>query len=134
MKILVTVTPAKDLTTETNSVPTNERPPAEITENSKPVETPVSFPSFPVNFSSNLIYPPVYPPLDMSIPPPNMPAISSVLPLPPHNIGTPNSIRHISPSATARPTFQPYTYPPNLSYFPRTPGPPYNNQRAYYPP
>ena len=121
-------------TTETNSVPTNGRPPIEVAETSKPMEAPIRFSPFPLNFSSNLIYPPIYPPMDMSIPPPNVTAMSPIVP--PPNLGTPNSLRHIPPPTTTTrpPPFQPYTYPPNLSYFPQTPGTPYNNQRSYYPP
>lgn len=131
---MVPVTPVRIPTTETNAVPMNGRPPIEVAETSKPIEPPIRFSPFPLNFSSNLVYPPMYPPVDMSVPPPNVAAMSPIVP--PPNLGTPNSIRHIPPPTTTTrpPPFQPFTYPPNLSYFPRTPGTPFNNQRSYYPP
>lgn len=121
--------------TETNSVPVNERQLGNdvIIENSRLIESStVQFQPYTMNFSNNLIYPTVYPPLDLSIPPPNVVPMKSIHP-------PPNTMRIIQPPTNIRQPpphqFQShFNYSPNLSYIPQTPGPPPFNNQTYYPP
>ncbi|XP_051153912.1 cyclin-K-like isoform X1 [Leptopilina boulardi] len=126
----ISVKPSK---TETNSVPTNGCNTTEGIENSKPLE--VHFPSYPTNFANTTNYPPVYPPTNIAVPPPNVNTLNHIVPTT-HNLGTPSSVRQIPTvsTPTQQPSFPPYGYPSNSSFFSGgTPTGPSSNQRSYYP-
>lgn len=129
----VPVTITRISATETNSVPVNERPVDDVIENARLIESSVQFQPYTMNFSNNLIYPPVYPPLDLSIPPPNVVPMKPIAP-------NSNAIRYYhTPPADMPPSLQHqfqshFNYSPNLSYIPRIPGPPPFTNQTYYPP
>ena len=104
-------------------------------EDSKPIDVSAHFPSYSTNFSNSTNCPPVYPPANISVPPPSVNALNHVTTI--HNLGTPSSVRQIQPN-TSTPTqqpFPPYGYPSNSSFFSGgTPTGPSSNQRSYYPP
>ncbi|XP_033227334.1 cyclin-K-like isoform X2 [Belonocnema kinseyi] len=123
--------PGKAPKTEPNSASTNGCAPLDGSENSKPLDLPAHFPPYPANFPSSTNYPPVYPPANISVPPPN---VNHIVPST-HNLGTPSSVRQIQTVTTpTQPPFPPYGYPSNASFFSGgTPTGPSSNQRSYYP-
>lgn len=133
------VTPGKSTKIETPSISANGCPSADVTDTIKPMEvTTAHFPTYPANYAAtnNTNYPPAFPPANVSVPPPPVNTMNHIVP-PMHHIGSSAPIRPaLPPSAPPanQTSFQPYSYPPNTSYFPpNNPIPPTAPPRSYYP-
>lgn len=136
----LTVTPGKSSKIETPVVSANGCPPADVTDTIKPMDVPAThFPTYSTNFaaSNNTSYPPAFPPANVSVPPPPVNTMNHIVPTM-HHIGSSAAIRPTPPSVptTNQPTFQPYSYPTNASYFSANNPipPPAAPPRNYYPP
>ncbi|XP_012283995.1 cyclin-K [Orussus abietinus] len=107
------------------------------TDGMKQLDVPAHFPPYPSNYTpGNSNYPPVFPPTNISVPPPpTVNAINHIVPTM-HHMGSSGSVRS-APSTPAgpQPPFQQYPYTPNSTYFQSSNAPPpASNPRTYYPP
>lgn len=130
------VTPGKVSKTEVSTAPTNGCPPSEVADTAKPLELPAHFPPYPTNFApGSTSYPPVFPPTNISVPPPPVNTMNHIVSAM-HHLGSSGSIRPNPPTPTqTQPQFQPYSYPASATYFQtgNPAAPPANTQRPYYP-
>ncbi|XP_034946387.1 cyclin-K-like isoform X2 [Chelonus insularis] len=120
--------------------PSNGCPPVDPpVEGAKPLEIPPPhYPPYSTNFPTAAPYPPVFPPANISVPPPPVNAMNHMVP--PMRLGpTPPPIRPTPPHPAPGPPFPPYGYPTN-AYFPSgtpappPPTPPPPPRPPYYPP
>ena len=129
-------TPSKIPKIDSSSISANGCPPPEPKETTvPPLEIQQHFQPYPTNFTqTSSTYPAVFPPTNISVPPPSVNAINHIASVMRH-LGTPGSIRSNPPTPSSGQPFQPYGYQANATYFP-TANPPMPNQpqRPYYPP
>ncbi|XP_066590915.1 cyclin-K [Prorops nasuta] len=130
------VTPGKSTKVEVAPVSANGCPPSEVTDGPKPVDVQ-HFPTYSTNFTpGNASYPPVFPPANITVPPPPVNTLNHIVPTI-HHLGAAAPIRNPPPPppTNSQPPFQPYPYPTNATYFQNNPPvPAANSQRPYYPP
>lgn len=131
---IAAVTPSKVPKVEPSVVAANGCPPAESIETVKPLEMPAHFPPYATSYTPGATgYPPVFPPTNISVPPPPV-TINHIVSAMRH-LGSSGSIRSNTPTPTSGQPFPPYGYQANATYFPSAnPVPPTNAQRPYYPP
>ena len=99
-----------------------------------PLDIQQHFQSYPTNFSqAGSAYPGLFPPTNISVPPPSVNAINHIASVMRH-MGIPGSMRSNPQTPTSGQSFQPFGYPANATYFPVTsPAMPNSSQRPYYP-
>jgi len=128
------VTPSKVPKVEPSVVSSNGCPPAEPIETVQSIEMPSHFAPYPTSYTPGAPgYPPVFPPTNISVPPPSVTINHIVSAM--HHLGSSGSMRSNPPTPTAGQPFAPYGYQASATYFPTSnPAPPTNAQRPYYPP
>ncbi|XP_043276850.1 cyclin-K isoform X2 [Venturia canescens] len=129
-------TPSKVAKIETPTVAANGCAPPEPIEVVQAVEIPPThFPPYPPNFTpAGTSYPAVFPPTNISVPPPPVNTMNHIVSAMRH-LGASGSIRSNPPTPTSGQPFQPYGYQANATYFPAAnAAPPVTVQRPYYPP
>lgn len=135
-KWFAATTPNKIPKMETPPLAVNGGPPPAPIEVIQPVEIPPThFPPYPPNFlPTGMGYPAVFPPTNISVPPPTVNTMNHIVSAMRH-LGAAGSIRSNPPPPTSIHPFQPYGYQPNTTYFPLpNAAPPATVQRPYYPP
>ncbi|CAD6225861.1 GSCOCG00005762001-RA-CDS [Cotesia congregata] len=132
-----TGTPIKIQKIETTPVSSNGCPPLEppVLQPEavvKPIEIPPPhYSAYPPNFApAPAPYPGVFPPTNISVPPPSVNPMNHLVPA--MRLAPP--IRPAQPPPTPAPPFQSYGYPTNATYFPPGNPVPGNPSRPYYPP
>ncbi|XP_001607256.2 cyclin-K isoform X1 [Nasonia vitripennis] len=128
-------TPVKIPKTDSVSISANGCAPMDVPDATKPMDMPSHFPPYSAAFAQgNSSFPPVFPPANITVPPP---PVNHIVP-PMHMNVPPGPIRPSpapGPGQVPPPFHQhgPYPYPPNANYFPGgASGPPPNPR--YYPP